>query len=236
MEFLNNPWIIGIGAGVLSGFLVTLITRHLFSRRDNREYNQKIVTTNQEILYAIRPGISEGIIPSLQVLDSLIAATAAKYAVDPRDLHNSEAYADVLVKEVMDSSFLSASAKAEFCQKLAELKPSPVPTTTLDETVVAKTRRVTNIANYRQRMVSMMSAMLGIMAALMTVSVVLFKFSEDSKTELLLKDIRLVIPTALTLFTVLIATYSMWMFRFLKRKRKERHGKLLKDFSFEDSE
>jgi len=47
-QFLNNPWTIGIGGGVFSGLLVTLITRYLFSRKENREYLQKIVTANHE--------------------------------------------------------------------------------------------------------------------------------------------------------------------------------------------
>jgi len=75
MQILNNPWVIGIGGGVISGFVVMLITRHLFSRRDNREYNQRVVTANQEVIYAIRPGISEGVIPSQNVVASLIDAT-----------------------------------------------------------------------------------------------------------------------------------------------------------------
>ena len=65
MEFLSNPWVLGIGGGVLSGLLVTLITRYFFSKRENREYLQKIATANNEIIYAIRPAIAEKLMPSL---------------------------------------------------------------------------------------------------------------------------------------------------------------------------
>ena len=121
VEFLSNPWFIGIGGGILSGLVVTFITRYLFSRRDNREYAQRIVTANQEILYAVRPGISEGVIPSQDIISSLVNATASKYRLDPKDLYDLNNLADVLIKEVMDSSFLSAASKMEFCEKLGTL-------------------------------------------------------------------------------------------------------------------
>ncbi len=53
-------WAIGIGGGILSGLIVAYISRLIFSKRDNREYAQKILQANNEVLYAVRPGISEG--------------------------------------------------------------------------------------------------------------------------------------------------------------------------------
>ena len=59
MELFNNPWFVGIGGGILSGLIVAYISRLIFSRRDNREYAQKVSQANHEVLYAVRPGISE---------------------------------------------------------------------------------------------------------------------------------------------------------------------------------
>ena len=229
MEFFNNPWLIGIGGGILSGLLVTFVTRYLFSRRDNREYSQKVVTANQEILYAVRPGISEGVIPTEDVLCSLISATALKYSVDADDLNNATAFADVLVKEVMDSSFLAASTKAEFCQKLAKLKPTPKPARSTTEFVKSSS----GLSDYRQRMVTMMSLMMGVTAALMTVAIASTKLFDNLKADKFSKEFTILIPTIMTLFVAVAATYSMWMFRFLERKRKER--RTLSSNSHEDS-
>ena len=224
MELFSNSWVIGIGGGILSGLLVTLITRHLFSRRDNREYTQKVVTANQEILYAVRPGISEGVIPTQDVLDSLISATALKYNVDARDLHNATAFADVLVKEVMDSSFLAASAKADFCQKLAQLRPTQEPAQVPDELAIEPTRNSTRLSDYRRRMITMMSMMMGVLAALMTVVFAFRGFFDNQKVEVpSSKELMILVPTVITILVAFTATYSMWMFRFLERKRKERH-------------
>ena len=75
MNVFSNPWIVGIGGGIISGLVVTYMLRLIFSKRDDREYAQKISTANHEVLYAVRPGISEKVIPTNNVLNSLIEAT-----------------------------------------------------------------------------------------------------------------------------------------------------------------
>ncbi len=219
MGILGSPWFIGIGGGVLSGLVVTFITRYLFSRKDNREYMQKVVTANQEIVYAVRPGISEGAIPTDDVLDSLISATALKYSIDADDLHSATVFADVLVKEVMDSSFLAASTKAEFCQKLAQLRPSPEPARLTAEF----TRSSSGLSDYRRRMVTMMSLMMGLTAALMTVFAST-KLFDNLKVDKFSKDFTILMPTVMIITVAFVATYSMWMVRLIERKRKERQN------------
>ncbi len=58
LDWLSNPWVIGVGGGVISGLLVTLITRNLFSRREQREYRQKMETANNEIIYGVFSQVS----------------------------------------------------------------------------------------------------------------------------------------------------------------------------------
>ncbi|WP_446319952.1 hypothetical protein [Vibrio vulnificus] len=76
LDFLSNEWVVGIGGGILSGLIVALITRYIFSKKDNREYYQKLDMVNKEVLYALRPGIPEGSMPTETVLKSLIMATS----------------------------------------------------------------------------------------------------------------------------------------------------------------
>lgn len=159
--FFNNPWVVGIGAGVLSSLVVAIITRQIFSRRDNREYLRRIAQANQEVLYAVRPGISEGIIPRNDVLQRLAAATARRYGVERSDLFDLDEFASELTKEVMDSSFISASIKEEFCEKLAAIK----------EDVKEYPSRESKpdfekAARYRWQMVATMSLMVGMMTAI----------------------------------------------------------------------
>jgi hypothetical protein len=170
MEIFNNPWIVGIGGGILSGLIVAYISRLIFSRRDNREYAQKISQANHEVLYAVRPGISEAVIPTNGVLKSLIEATARKYSVDVSDMHDLNDVSSELIKEVMDSSFISAAAKQEFCEKLTAIK---------EEEVVpekAEFEREYDIsARYRKQLVAMLSGMVGVLTGLAGVMITLEK-------------------------------------------------------------
>ena len=121
MQWLNNPWAVGIIGGVLSGFFVTIITRKLFSKKDNREYLQKLYSANRELIFALRPGVAEGVIPSKKVVELVTNATARKYEVESKDLFGPEQVAEELVKEIMDSSFISSSTKEDYCNKLEGL-------------------------------------------------------------------------------------------------------------------
>lgn len=123
---LTNPWFVGIGGSVLGGLLVTLITRMLFSRRENREYLLRVATANNEILYSVRPSISESKLPSRGILDSLIASTARKHEVDRDDLYGIDQLVEDITKEIMDSGFLSAEQKLNFCEEISSLKRQPV--------------------------------------------------------------------------------------------------------------
>jgi len=123
MEWLNGPWVVGIGGGILSGILVSVIFRLLFSGRDSREYVQKLQSANREIIYALRPGIAEGHVPDRQAVQSLISATARKYAIDKNDLYDPTQIGEELTKEITDSSFISANTKQEYCNQLDSLSP-----------------------------------------------------------------------------------------------------------------
>jgi hypothetical protein len=86
MALLNNGWVIGVGSGIISGVLVYWIVKIVSSRKDDEEYQQKLTTANKEVLYAIRPGISEGQLPDRDVIGALINATARRYSIPPDDL------------------------------------------------------------------------------------------------------------------------------------------------------
>jgi len=164
MLILNNPWIVGIGAGILSGIIVAVVTRWLFSRRDEKEYAQRLKAANKEILYAIRPGVSEGVIPEKPIIKSLIRSTSEKYSVNYRDLYNVQNIADELIKEIMDSSFISAQAKQEFCCKLFPLieeeKSRKESSSITKEAAIAK--------RYRFLTVTMLSLMTGMFTILLS--------------------------------------------------------------------
>ena len=208
LDWLNDPWVIGIGGGILSGLVVTAVSRLLLSKRENREYAQKLAAANQEIVYAIRPGIPEGVFPTRQVLAALGAATARKYAVEKGDLFGPSELAQELMKEVMDSSFLSASDKQEHCSKLAEIdKPAQVKSTGKQATSASEARRTASeFAKYRERMTSLMSMMMGMTATATTMLVVFFRERDASLFDE--KFQSSIIPIAVAVMSLVLVVFS----------------------------
>jgi hypothetical protein len=70
------------------------------------------------VINTIRPGISEGNIPAPAILQTLIIATCRRHGVIEKDVFSAQQISEELIKEVMNSSFLSSSAKEEYCTKL----------------------------------------------------------------------------------------------------------------------
>lgn len=209
MDLLNNPWIIGIGGGILSGLVVAYMSRLIFSKRDSREYAQKISQANHEILYAVRPGISEGVIPSNSVLRSLVSATARKYSVDVSDMHDLHAIATELIKEVMDSSFISATAKRDFCEKLAEIK-EVVPTAERLE----GDRAYDISARYRRQIVAMLTGMVTVLTATAG-------FMVATRRDTLLDDPKAILLLLLPAAVAILMSFAVVFVRELQKMRIE---------------
>lgn len=153
---LNNPWVVGIGAGVLSGLVVAFVSRSVLSRRDQKEYVQRVALANNDILYAIRPGISEKCLPAIEIIQAMISATARKYRVEESSMYDLNDISSELIKEVMDSSFISQNLKKEFCEILGGIKePEIAEKSTLPEAELEVSTR------YRQQLVSTMSILVG---------------------------------------------------------------------------
>lgn len=165
MEWLQNAWITGIGGGIVSGLIVYFITAWLFSNQSKREATRKAGVANQEITLAVRQGIPENRIPSRSVLDALIKATARKHSLQASDLYGPGEVAQDLIKEVMDSSFISAEAKEGYCERLAELdREEPTP-----ERAAADDKRLA----IRSSQTAAVSLALAMSAAIMSATLVL---------------------------------------------------------------
>lgn len=121
-EILNNPWVTGIGGGIISSLTVFFVTQYMFSRKENKEYNQKIETAKNEMLYSIRPLIIEKKIPSNEIFQAIRVATAKKYGVSPSDLFSEYSISNDLINEIMSNSFLSSEQKIELSELLSTIK------------------------------------------------------------------------------------------------------------------
>jgi hypothetical protein len=206
---------------VLSGLIVTLITRYLFSRRDNREYVQKVEAVNREVVYALRPGISEGHIPTEEVLESLINATARKYRVSRDDTFQPKQIAEELIKQVMDSSFISSETKKNYCETLDHLVRAPGPSTDL---AAARVELKVAESDYRARMVTRMSSILGLTAAMVTMLTVFTRIVDRPASSPLANVFDVLVPTMVVLVATLVAMAAMLSARTLRSRRRGDQG------------
>lgn len=223
MDWYTNPWVIGVLGSIPGGFLVNWVTGIILGKRENREYLQKVIGANREVVYAIRPGISEGQIPTPEVLTSLLNATARRYDVEPSDLYTPTQIAEELVKEVMDSSFISSAQKSEYCTRLATLGVTARKETS--ETATEPQHR--SIAEYRQRLISSVGVLLGILTGTMTIAFSTLGILRPKSLDAITSDrtlqqfLPLFLPIFATGATMAVALVVFVSYRDIVRRRRE---------------
>jgi len=222
---LDNPWFVGIVGGVLSGVAATWISRVIFSKRDSREYAQKVAAVNREVIYSVRPGISEGSIPAPAVLQALVAATCRKYGTTEKDAFNVHQISEELMKEVMDSSFISSATKQDYCTKLLQMQePQVSPEPASLEEIRKSEVSVSSIENLRSKMLTQMSAITGVMVATLTLFLTLFKERFELGASGPIKDLSLPLvvlaASVVAMMSVLLATIVAREAKRSSRKRE----------------
>ena len=214
MEWLHNHWVIGIGGGAVSGVMVLLIIRQLFSGRERRDYERRVAAANSEIIHAIRPAITEKAIPSNAMLDALFAATARKYGVSGKDLLPKAGFANELMKEVIDNTFLSSPQKAELCELLGAMKQPDSD---------APGRRVVEVVSAsRQWETFDPSPILALTAGLMALTMTLFFHFKDKETFLIDGLLTRIFPMLAVVSIVPIVAFLLFdLARQTGRPRRE---------------
>jgi hypothetical protein len=200
----SNPWVVGIGASTVSGVIVWFITQRLFSTREDKEYIQKVSSANTEVIYALRPLISEYAFPSTVIVDSVISATSKKFGIRKESMNSPMQFFDELVKEVMDSNFISPQKKIEYCNHLHTLKTEAVSNTQpkaigtdLDAASIAK----------KENLFDALSVSMAIMTTL-TISFTAFAQTLTSSTSSIL---TIFLPVVAALITSLVSVFFLVM-------------------------
>ncbi|MDF4518501.1 hypothetical protein P3485_22155 [Vibrio parahaemolyticus] len=217
MDFLSNEWVVGIGGGILSGLIVTLLTRYIFTKRDNREYYRKLDLVNKEVLYALRPGISEGAMPNESVLESLIIATSRKYKVNSKDIFQPKQIAEELIKEIMDSSFISFEAKSQYCSSLSHLVEDVRPRSEVEESEEKRLNK-----HYQIKQNQQMSVVLGLFtgATSVVVTIMSMNMKIDETSSLITKVYMTTFPMMLAASAALVSIAGIFAYLRLRKVRR----------------
>lgn len=199
MNFLNNPWIIGIGSGVVSGVFVYFLTSFLFDKKRNKEYLQKVAIANNDLLYIMRPLVVQKNIPSEKIVVSIIHSIARKHKVDIKDILSIDSLAEELSREVMENSFLDSESKIIFCNKIAELSKS----SSIKKNFDSSDKK--DEPTYSKMSSIVLSGTVTVLVAMTTFSSEVSRNSNDFSEPLIIITIGAVVPTLLLfVMTILI--------------------------------
>lgn len=118
----TNPWVTGIGGGIISSLIVFFVTKYFFNRKENKEYAQKVKLANNDILHAIRPLIIDHKIPLQESFSSLRIAVSNEYGVKAEDLYSNKSLANDLIAQILENPFLTSEQKDDFCRLILQFK------------------------------------------------------------------------------------------------------------------
>lgn len=212
-DLIANPWIVGIGGGVISSLIVFFITKFFLSKKENKEYEQKVRLATNEVVYAVRPLVIDKAIPANDVLAALQSAIAVKYGVKVSDVIGIKQLVCILVLEILSNSFLNSSQKNEYCNLLMTMKDDPKQTLSND---VHKRKSERNL--YISMMLSLLcfSAVLG--------SVLASKEKNVEIVEVYKQGFFLIISALM--FILGLTTFTLYKLKERLKKRKIELDKL----------
>ena len=120
LAFLENQWVVGIGAGIISGIIVYLITKWFFQRKDNSKHLEQIHNANMDIIRILKPYVAEKGLPEKEIIDAIILSTSRKYNVKSEELYSIRIVCEELIREIIENVYVSSEKKKEYSNNLKE--------------------------------------------------------------------------------------------------------------------
>lgn len=189
------------------------ITKFFLSKKENKEYEQKVRLATNEVVYAVRPLVIDKAIPANDILAALRSAIAVKYGVKVSDVIGIKQLVCILVLEILSNSFLNSSQKNEYCNLLMTMKDEPKQTPSND---VHKRKSERNLY------ISMMLSLLSFIAVL---EIVLASKEKNVENVEVYKQGFFLIISAL-MFILGFTTFTLYILKERLKNRKIELDKL----------
>lgn len=183
------------------------------SKKENKEYEQKVRLATNEVVYAVRPLVIDKAIPANDILAALRSAIAVKYGVKVSDVIGIKQLVCILVLEILSNSFLNSSQKNEYCNLLMTMKDEPKQTPSND---VHKRKSERNLY------ISMMLSLLSFIAVL---EIVLASKEKNVENVEVYKQGFFLIISAL-MFILGFTTFTLYILKERLKNRKIELDKL----------
>lgn len=225
-EFLQNPWVCGIGGGIISGIIVFYITKWLMGKKDNSLYLRQIQSANLEVISILKPYIADNGLPNEKIMSAIIASTARKYNVEINELYQIQVFCEELIKEIVENVYVSSEKKKEYTDQLANYISN---ISSANNKEIGAIREVVARKDVGDRYRTILSATLAMMSMIITIFASLFIPMRDS--EPIFQNVfdkewymLFVIMMATLLATVpLMCTVMLKELKKKRNQREERH-------------
>lgn len=122
--FFSNPWTIGIGTGIISGFIIFILTSAISSRvlkkSEKADRLVRIGNANSEVIATLKPYIADNGLPQPRIIEAIIFSVARKYHIDHKEMLSASAYCEELIREIVGNVYVSSEKKKQYTQELGE--------------------------------------------------------------------------------------------------------------------
>lgn len=109
--FFQNPWVVGIFGGIISGVIVFFISNWIMNRKNNNEYERQIQLADLEIINMLKPYIAANGLPDKELLDAIIASIARKYKIKTDEMYSIKIFCEELIREIIGNVYVSNEKK-----------------------------------------------------------------------------------------------------------------------------
>lgn len=181
LAFLQNSWVVGIGGGIVSGIIVYFITNWLYKRKDNSKYLEQISLANMDIIQDLKPYVAERGLPDKEIVDAIIVSTARKHKVKSNELYSIRIICEELIREIVENIYVSSEKKQEFSKQLQDYLHKLDSEKSTEFLISEIENEYKNLArfketNYRRKTATMISTLLSIFTAMITLLFSLIEF------------------------------------------------------------
>ena len=120
LNFLENPWVVGICGGIISGIIVYFFTELLCKKKGNSNYLERVNRANLDMIHILKPYVVEKGLPSEEVIDAILLSTSRKHGVKCDDLYSVRIICEELIREIIEDTYIPSDKKQEYSQQLGE--------------------------------------------------------------------------------------------------------------------
>lgn len=221
-NIISNNWVISIITGIISGFLVNIVSNTIMKKRGREDYFRKVSEANKSVIISLKPYISEKGLPDVDIFKAIIASTARTFSIKDTDMYTVAIYCEELIHEIISDVYVSSDKKKEYTESLIEYKNRLLMQ---DEQPDYDSNSVINSDNneYRRKF----AVYISILVAMFTMIISLMTLTEEYPFVFSFENEPIIwIPVFLITIIFMVTFTLLFSDRLLKIQKEKIHNRL----------